>query len=319
MLSIVTGGAGFIGSHLCRYLLNKGQQVICIDNFSSGRRENILELLPDRNFELLEKDASIPFEYDADRVYNLACPASPEWYTRDAVKTMHTVVNTAQTCVQFAIKSGARILQASTSEVYGSPHVHPQHENYWGNVNPVGTRSCYTEAKRFAETILTAYHKQFGIDIRIARIFNTYGPNMRADDGRVIPGFINQALSGERLSVYGDGTQTRSFCYIDNLVEGLYGLMENCETHQPVNLGNDQEISIADLANTILALTESTSTISFLPLPEDDPQKRKPDISRAEGLFNFRPKISLEKGLRATIQYMLQTKNCQTGINTNGK
>ncbi len=309
MQILITGGAGFIGSHLCEYLINTGHNVTCLDNLSSGNIQNIEKLLPETRFTFVEHDTSIPFDYPAERIYNLASPASPAWYSRNPLATIQTIVQSTFNSAAAAEKYGARILQASTSEVYGSPLVHPQTEAYWGNVNPNGERSCYAESKRFAETILSNYHRQYNTDIRIARIFNTYGPKMRHDDGRVIPNFISQALNGSPLSIHGDGNQTRSFCYIDDLITGLVQLMEESEESGPVNLGNNQETSISDLAKMIINLTGSKSDISCIEAPCEDPKKRKPDLTRARMLTGFMPKVSLEKGLQKTIHALIkQTK-----------
>lgn len=301
---LVTGGAGFIGSHLCERLLNNGHEVISIDNYFTGSRSNVRHLLNHPYFELIRHDVTVPFYAEVDEIYNLACPASPLHYQTNPIKTIKTSVMGAINMLGLAKRIKAKILQASTSEVYGDPEVHPQVETYWGNVNPIGARSCYDEGKRCAETIFVNYHTQNNIDIRIARIFNTYGPRMDPGDGRVISNFITQALKGDEITLFGDGSQTRSFQYVDDLVEGLIRLMNaSGEFNGPVNLGNPHEISIQDLANLILKLTRSKSIIAFHPTPEDDPMQRKPDISLAREKLNWTPKTGLEEGLYATIDY----------------
>ena len=301
MRILVTGGAGFIGSHLCERLLTEGHDVLCLDNFFTGRRENIFHLLDDRRFELLRHDVIEPILVEVDQIYNLACPASPIHYQYNPVKTVKTSVMGMINMLGLAKRVRARILQASTSEVYGDPLVHPQTEDYWGNVNPIGLRSCYDEGKRIAETLMMDYHRQNNVDTRIARIFNTYGPRMLENDGRVVSNFIVQALRGEPLTLYGAGDQTRSFCYVDDLVEGLMRLMNTDDFHQPVNLGNPGEFTIKELADEVLKICDSQSSITFMPLPEDDPKQRKPNIARAQELLNWSPRIQLREGLERTV------------------
>lgn len=301
---LVTGGAGFIGSHLCERLLKNGNSVICMDNYFTGRKQNVLHLLDNPYFELIRHDVTFPYYVEVDEIYNLACPASPVHYQFDPVSTVKTSVIGAINMLGLAKRVKARILQASTSEVYGDPVVHPQTESYWGNVNPIGIRSCYDEGKRCAETLFMDYHRQNNVDIRIIRIFNTYGPNMRPDDGRVVSNFICQALKGDDITIYGDGTQTRSFQYVDDLVEGMVRMMEVDDFTGPVNLGNPGEFTMLELAKIIIHLTGSTSKIVFMPLPSDDPKQRQPDITLAkERLRGWEPKISLEEGLKPTIEY----------------
>jgi len=302
MRILVTGGAGFIGSHLCERLLSEGNEVLCLDNFFTGRRENILHLLDDQLFELLRHDVTEPILLEVDQIYNLACPASPVHYQYNPVKTVKTSVMGAINMLGLAKRVRARILQASTSEVYGDPLVHPQTEDYWGNVNPIGLRSCYDEGKRLAETLMTDYHRQNKVDIRIARIFNTYGPRMLENDGRVVSNFIVQALRGESLTLYGEGEQTRSFCYVDDLIEGLIRLMNAEHLHDPVNLGNPGEFTIKQLAEEVIKVCESKSGFTYLPLPADDPRQRKPDITRAQDLLGWNPTIPLHEGLRRTVE-----------------
>ena len=303
---LVTGGAGFIGSHLCRYLLAQGHEVLCLDNFFTGRKNNIDELFERHDFELIRHDITESILLEVDRIYNLACPASPVHYQYNPVKTVKTNVMGVINMLGLAKRVRARILQASTSEVYGDPQVHPQTESYWGHVNPIGKRSCYDEGKRVAETLMMDYHRQNRVDIRIARIFNTYGPNMLVDDGRVVSNFIVQALRGEELTIYGDGLQTRSFCYVDDLVVALYRLMESDRFAGPVNLGNPCEFTMLELAELVLELTGSQSKISYLPLPEDDPIQRRPDISKAKSLLDWTPKVQLREGLQQAINYFRQ-------------
>jgi len=300
---LVTGGAGFIGSHLCRYLLSQGHEVLCLDNFFTGRKSNIDELVDRHDFELIRHDITEPILLEVDRIYNLACPASPVHYQYNPVKTVKTNVMGVINMLGLAKRVKARILQASTSEVYGDPNVHPQTESYWGHVNPIGLRSCYDEGKRVAETLMMDYHRQNRVDIRIARIFNTYGPNMLVDDGRVVSNFIVQALRGEDLTIYGDGQQTRSFCYVDDLVAALYRLMECDRFTGPVNLGNPCEFTMLELAGLVLELTGSQAKISHLPLPEDDPVQRRPDISKAKSLIDWTPQVQLREGLQLVINY----------------
>jgi len=300
---LVTGGAGFIGSHLCERLLGEEHDVICLDNFFTGRRENIFPLLDNPRFELVRHDVIEPILLEVDQVYNLACPASPIHYQYNPVKTVKTNVMGAINMLGLAKRVRARILQASTSEVYGDPLVHPQTEDYWGNVNPIGLRSCYDEGKRLAETLMMDYHRQNHVDTRIARIFNTYGPRMLEDDGRVVSNFVVQALRGEPLTLYGEGSQTRSFCYVDDLVEGLIKLMNADDLHQPVNLGNPGEFTIKQLAEEVRRICGSDSELTYLPLPEDDPRQRKPDITTAQSVLGWIPKVPLAEGLERTVQY----------------
>jgi UDP-glucuronate decarboxylase len=303
MRILVTGGAGFIGSHLCERLLHEGHEVVCLDNFFTGSKKNIHHLLDSHNFELVRHDITEPILLEVDRVFNLACPASPVHYQYNPVKTVKTSVMGTINMLGLAKRVKARILQASTSEVYGDPTVHPQTEAYWGNVNPIGIRSCYDEGKRVAETLMMDYHRQNGVDIRIVRIFNTYGPKMAENDGRVVSNFIIQALRGEDLTVYGDGSQTRSFCYVSDLVEGMIRMM-NCHGFTgPVNLGNPAETSILEFAEKIIALTGSSSKIVFKTLPDDDPKQRQPDITLAGNKFGWKPVVPVEEGLRKTIDY----------------
>lgn len=303
MRILVTGGAGFIGSHLCGRLLSEGHEVICLDNFFTGSKRNIAGLFDNPGFELIRHDITEPILLEVDRVYNLACPASPIHYQYNPVKTIKTSVMGAINMLGLAKRVRARILQASTSEVYGDPQVHPQSEEYWGNVNPIGIRSCYDEGKRVAETLMMDYHRQNGVDIRIIRIFNTYGPRMAVNDGRVVSNFIVQALRGEDITVYGEGMQTRSFCYVDDLVEGMIRMME-CEGFTgPVNLGNPTETTILEFARRIVALTGSKSRIVFNELPDDDPKQRQPDISQAKEKLGWQPQVDVETGLKKTIDY----------------
>ena len=305
---LVTGGAGFIGSHLCRRLLARGDEVLCVDNFYTGRRENIRDLVANPLFEVLRHDVTFPLYVEVDQIFNLACPASPRHYQYDPVQTTKTSVHGAINMLGLAKRLRAPILQASTSEVYGDPEVHPQPESYWGRVNPVGPRSCYDEGKRCAETLFFDYHRQHGLSIRVARIFNTYGPNMQPDDGRVVSNFIVQALRGEDITLFGDGTQTRSFCYVDDMVDALLCLMDNPENSPgPVNLGNPGEFSIRELAEKVLRLTGSRSRLVFHPLPADDPRQRQPDIAEARRLLGWEPSTALEEGLERTIAYFRST------------
>lgn len=303
MRILVTGGAGFIGSHLCERLLGDGHEVICLDNFFTGNKRNVAALLSNPSFEVIRHDITEPILLEVDRIYNLACPASPIHYQYNPVKTIKTSVLGTINMLGLAKRVRARILQASTSEVYGDPRVHPQPEEYWGNVNPIGIRSCYDEGKRVAETLMMDYHRQNGVDIRIVRIFNTYGPRMAVNDGRVVSNFIVQALRGEDLTVYGDGGQTRSFCYVDDLVDGLVRMME-CEGFSgPVNLGNPAETTILEFARRITALAGSQTKIVFNPLPADDPKQRQPDIRLAQERLGWEPKVELDTGLKSTIDY----------------
>ena len=301
---LVTGGAGFLGSHLCEALVEEGEDVLCLDNFYTGSRANIQHLLGKPNFELLRHDVTFPLYIEVDEVYNLACPASPIHYQHDPVQTTKTSVHGAINMLGLAKRTGAKILQASTSEVYGDPEEHPQSEHYWGHVNPIGPRSCYDEGKRCAETLFFDYRRQHNLPIKVARIFNTYGPRMHPDDGRVVSNFIVQALKGESLTIYGDGSQTRSFCYVDDLVTGLIRLMrteDDCTG--PVNLGNPDEFQIKQLAERVLALVGSTSNIIHKELPQDDPQQRRPDITLAKARLNWQPSIALDDGLIRTVEY----------------
>lgn len=301
---LVTGGAGFIGSHLCERLLKDGNNVICMDNYFTGLKQNIVHLLDNPYFELVRHDVTFPYYVEVDEIYNLACPASPIHYQFDPVSTTKTSVIGAINMLGLAKRTKARILQASTSEVYGDPIVHPQEESYWGNVNPIGLRSCYDEGKRCAETLFMDYHRQNKVDVKIIRIFNTYGPRMRPDDGRVVSNFIMQALKGEDVTIYGDGKQTRSFQYVDDLVEGMIRMMASENFTGPVNLGNPREFTMLELAELVLKMTNSKSKIIFTPLPSDDPKQRKPDITLAkEKLNGWEPKIRLEEGLIDTIKY----------------
>jgi UDP-glucuronate decarboxylase len=304
--TLVTGGAGFIGSHLCDTLLQRGGRVICLDNLFSGSMRNVRPLLNHPNFTFIEGDVREPLAIDADidRIYNLACPASPRHYQRDPIGTMRTCVVGTMNVLEFARKKSARVLQASTSEVYGDPEVHPQPESYVGHVNPIGPRACYDEGKRAAETLMFDYHRLHGLEIKVARIFNTYGPRMLENDGRVVSNFIVQALRGEPVTVYGNGTQTRSFCFIDDLVRGLELLMESpASVTGPCNLGNPHEVTIEEIARTIIRLVGSRSTVVYRPLPVDDPKQRRPDITRARTILKWEPKVGLEEGLLKTVDY----------------
>jgi len=303
---LVTGGAGFIGSHLCARLLADGAEVICADNFYTGTRENVEPLIGERRFELLRHDVTFPLYVEVDEIYNLACPASPIHYRRDPVATTKTSVHGAINMLGLAKRVGARILQASTSEIYGDPLVHPQREDYAGNVNPIGPRACYDEGKRCAETLFFDYHRQHGLGIKVARIFNTYGPRMHPDDGRVVSNFIVQALAGRPITVYGEGAQTRSFCYVDDLVNALVLLMNSSPAETgPLNLGNPEEVTILDLARKVIDMTGSSSKIVHEPLPKDDPTRRRPDISAARASLGWEPRVPLEHGLRETILYFV--------------
>lgn len=300
---LVTGGAGFIGSHLCERLLNEGNEVICLDNFFTGSKDNIIHLMDNKRFELIRHDIIEPLLLEVDKVYNLASPASPIHYQYNPVKTTKTNVMGTINMLGLAKRVRARILQASTSEVYGDPTVHPQKEDYWGNVNPIGPRSCYDEGKRVAETLMMDYYRQNNLDIRIVRIFNTYGPRMALNDGRVVSNFIVQALRGEDITVYGEGSQTRSFCYVSDLVDGLIRMMGRDDFIGPVNIGNPHEHTILEFAEKIIAMTGSKSRISFKPLPQDDPRQRQPDITLAREKLGWEPKVSIDEGLRLTIDY----------------
>jgi UDP-glucuronate decarboxylase len=301
---LVTGGAGFIGSHLCERLLARGHEVLCVDNFYTGARRNVAHLLPNPSFELLRHDVTFPLFVEVDEIYNLACPASPIHYQYDPVQTTKTSVHGAINMLGLAKRRKAKILQASTSEVYGDPTIHPQTEEYWGNVNPIGFRSCYDEGKRCAETLFFDYWRQHRLRIKVARIFNTYGPRMHPHDGRVVSNFVVQALKGEPITLYGDGQQTRSFCFVDDLVEGLLRLMDtNDEVTGPINLGNPSEFTVRSLAEKVLELTGSKSPLEHRPLPQDDPQQRQPDIAKATAALDWTPSVHLEDGLRRTIAY----------------
>ena len=300
---LVTGGAGFIGSHLCERLLDEGNEVICLDNFFTGSKENIVHLLKNPYFEVIRHDITTPYYLETDQIYNLACPASPIHYQYDPIQTIKASILGSINVLGIAKKTGARVLQASTSEVYGDPQIHPQVESYWGNVNPIGIRSCYDEGKRCAETLFMGYHRCNNVDIRIIRIFNTYGPNMHPQDGRVVSNFIVQALQGKDLTIYGNGLQTRSFQYVSDLVEGMIRMMENENFIGPVNLGNPGEFTMLELAEKVIRLTGSKSKLVFMPLPADDPTQRKPDISLAKEKLKWEPTIALEDGLKETIEY----------------
>ena len=307
MRILVTGGAGFVGSHLCERLLEQGHDVLCADNFFTGTRDNILQLLKHERFEFLRHDVTFPLYVEVDQIYNLACPASPVHYQFDPVQTTKTSVHGAINMLGLAKRVKARILQASTSEVYGDPSVHPQTESYWGNVNPIGIRSCYDEGKRCAETLFFDYHRQHAVEIKVVRIFNTYGPRMHPNDGRVVSNFVVQALQGQDITVYGDGNQTRSFCYVDDLADGLIRMMNSpADFTGPVNVGNPVEFTMRELAEAVLRLTGSKSTLRFLPLPQDDPKQRRPDITLARERLGWEPTIQLEAGLQRTIAYFRQ-------------
>jgi len=301
---LVTGGAGFLGAHLCEMLLNEGHEVLCVDNFFTGSKHNIENLLENPRFELLRHDVTFPIYVEVDEIYNLACPASPVHYQHDPVQTIKTSVHGAINMLGLAKRTGAKIFQASTSEVYGDPGIHPQPEDYWGHVNPIGIRSCYDEGKRCAETLFFDYHRQHKLRIKVARIFNTYGPRMHPNDGRVVSNFIVQALRGEPITIYGDGSQTRSFCYVDDMVKAFIRLMESPDDFTgPVNLGNPDECTVRELAETVLELTGSRSELVCKPLPYDDPIRRQPDISLAKEQLGWEPRISLKAGLKKTIAY----------------
>ena len=301
---LVTGGAGFIGSHLCERLLIQGHSVICVDNFYTGQKSNLSHLIENNNFELLRHDITFPLYLELDEIYNLACPASPDHYQYDPVQTTKTSVHGAINMLGLSKRTGAKIFQASTSEVYGDPEIHPQVESYWGRVNPIGKRACYDEGKRCAETLFFDYHRQHGLKIKVARIFNTYGPRMQPDDGRVVSNFIVQALKGSDITIYGDGSQTRSFCYVDDLINGFLLFMNSEDDFTgPVNMGNPIESSVKDLAEKIIQLTESKSKIIYKPLPEDDPRKRQPDISLIMDKLSWKPRVNIDEGLAQTIKY----------------
>ena len=303
MRILVTGGAGFLGSHLSERLLELGHEVVVADNFYTGYKENIAHLLYNKSFELIRHDVTFPLYLEVDGIFNLACPASPVQYQKNPVQTFKTSVHGAINMLGLAKRTGARFLQASTSEIYGNPHVSPQEESYWGNVNPIGIRSCYDEGKRAAETLTFDYHRQFGLDIRVARIFNTYGPRMDANDGRVVSNFIVQALKNEPITIYGDGSQTRSFCYVSDLIEGLIKLFFTEKIYEPVNLGNPNPINMKELAEEVLGLTGSKSKIAYKELPGDDPKQREPNITKAKDLLSWSPKVDRRAGLTSTIDY----------------
>lgn len=301
---LVTGGAGFLGSHLCDRLVTQGHHVLCVDNYFTGSKKNIEHLLDYKNFEIIRQDICIPLYVEVDEIYNLACPASPYYYQLDPIQTMKTSVIGAFNMLGLAKRTKAKILQASTSECYGDPTIHPQPEEYWGNVNPIGIRSCYDEGKRAAETLFMDYHRKHGVETRIMRIFNTYGPRMNKNDGRVVSNFIVQALEGKDITVYGDGSQTRSFCYVDDLLDGMMKLMNYDGVYpNPINIGNPGEFTMLELAEKVISLTGSTSRIVHMPLPQDDPKQRKPDIHRAKIVLDWEPSIKLEQGLLKTIDY----------------
>ena len=305
---MVTGGAGFVGSHLCEKLLGLGHDVLCVDNYYTGNKENIKHLMGNNSFELLRHDVTFPLYVEADEIYNFACPASPVYYQKDPVQTTKTSVHGAINMLGLAKRLNAKILQASTSEVYGDPEVHPQTEDYWGKVNPIGIRSCYDEGKRCAETLFFDYFRQHELDIKVIRIFNTYGPKMQPDDGRVVSNFIIQALGNNDITIYGDGLQTRSFCFVSDLVDGIVRTMDSPKGFTgPVNLGNPTEFTMLELAETVLRLTGSKSKIVFKPLPSDDPRQRKPDISLAKQNLDWQPSVNLEEGLKETIRYFKST------------
>jgi UDP-glucuronate decarboxylase len=312
---LVTGGAGFLGSHLCDKLIKDGDNVVCIDNFYTGSKKNIEHLLPLKNFELLHHDISYPLKIEVDEIYNLACPASPIHYQRDPIQTIKTSVLGAINMLGLAKRTNASIFQASTSEVYGDPLIHPQKEDYWGNVNPIGTRSCYDEGKRCAETLFFEYHRQHNLKIKVGRIFNTYGPRMLPNDGRVVSNFIIQGLQNKPLTIYGDGNQTRSFCYVDDLIEGLIRFMGSKDTVVgPLNLGNPIEFTIRELAESVIKLTNSSSKLNFLKLPSDDPHQRQPELSKTSETLNWLPQTSLNDGLIKTIPYF--TESLRQGLDT---
>jgi UDP-glucuronate decarboxylase len=309
---LVTGGAGFLGSHLCEKLLAAGNDVVCVDNFYTGNKKNIQHLLSNPQFELLRHDVTFPLYVEVDQIFNLACPASPVHYQRDPVQTTKTSVHGAINMLGLAKRTGARILQASTSEVYGDPEIHPQTEDYWGRVNPIGIRSCYDEGKRCAETLFVDYWRQHQVDIKIVRIFNTYGPRMQPDDGRVVSNFIVQALQGNDITIYGDGQQSRSFCYVDDLIKGMIAMMETEKDFTgPVNLGNPNEFTILELAEKVLSLVGSNSKLRFESLPEDDPRQRQPNIELSKSKFGWKPEIELNEGLKSTVEYFRDLVDAQ--------
>ena len=314
MRILVTGGAGFLGSHLCDRLIKDGHEVLCLDNFFTGRRENVMHLLDEHRFELVRHDVTEPILLEVDQIYNLACPASPVHYQYNPVKTVKTNVMGTINMLGLAKRVRARILQASTSEVYGDPEVHPQPESYWGNVNPIGIRSCYDEGKRLAETLMMDYRRQNNVDTRIVRIFNTYGPRMLENDGRVISNFVVQAMRGEELTIYGDGTQTRSFCYVDDLIEGMVRLMNveegshsSIDVHNPVNIGNANEFTMRELADEVAHATGANAQVRYCPLPADDPRQRRPDLTRAKALLGWSPTVPLAEGLKHTVAYFRES------------
>ena len=300
---LITGGAGFLGSHLCERLLKEGNEIFCLDNFFTGTKENVAHLVSDPYFEIIRHDVEFPLYLEVDEIYNLACPASPPHYQHNPIHTNKTSVLGAINMLGLAKRNNAKIMQASTSEVYGDPHVHPQTEDYWGNVNPIGIRSCYDEGKRCAETLFFDYYREHNLDIKVARIFNTYGPNMHPNDGRVVSNFIIQALKGEDITIYGDGSQSRSFCYVDELIDGFIRLMASDNFTGPVNLGNPVEFTIKELAEKVIEMTNSKSKLSLKPLPQDDPKQRQPDITLAKKELDWEPIIKLEEGLKKTIAY----------------
>jgi len=306
---LVTGGAGFLGSHLCERLVNEGHEVICLDNFFTGNKANVYPLLSNKNFELVRHDITFPLYLEVDQIYNLACPASPVHYQHDPVQTVKTAVHGSINMLGLAKRTRARIFQASTSEVYGDPEFSPQPESYWGRVNTIGPRSCYDEGKRCAETLFFDYHRQHKVDIRVARIFNCYGPRMHPNDGRVVSNFVVQALRGEDISIYGDGSQTRSFCYVDDMIEGFCRLMAQTTTVGPVNLGNPGEFTIKELAELVIELTGAKSRLQYHPLPQDDPRQRKPDITLAKSVLDWEPKVALRDGLKEVIGYFRHLLN----------
>ena len=300
---LITGGAGFLGSHLCERLLKEGNEIFCLDNFFTGTKENVAHLVSDPYFEIIRHDVEFPLHLEVDEIYNLACPASPPHYQHNPIHTNKTSVLGAINMLGLAKRNNAKIMQASTSEVYGDPHVHPQTEDYWGNVNPIGVRSCYDEGKRCAETLFFDYHREHNLKIKVARIFNTYGPNMHPNDGRVVSNFIIQALKGEDITIYGDGSQSRSFCFVDELIDGFIRLMASDDFTGPVNLGNPVEFTIKELAEKVIEMTNSKSKLGLNPLPQDDPKQRQPDITLAKKELDWEPKIKLEEGLKTTIKY----------------
>jgi UDP-glucuronate decarboxylase len=302
---LVTGGAGFLGSHLCDRLVNEGHHVLCVDNYFTGSKKNIMHLLDNKNFEIIRQDVCFPLYVEVDEIYNLACPASPFYYQWDPIQTMKTSILGSYNLLGLAKRTGAKILQASTSEIYGDPQIHPQPETYWGNVNPIGIRSCYDEGKRAAETLFMDYYRVHDVKAKIVRIFNTYGPRMAQNDGRVVSNFIVQALQGKDITIYGDGMQTRSFCYVDDLLDGMIKMMNHTDDNfiGPVNIGNPGEFTMWELAHKVIELTGSKSQILQQPLPQDDPKQRRPDITLAKNMLNWEPKINLEQGLVKTIDY----------------